>query len=67
MTDIRTAEMIDDDHRPYTVHSPSKITLRPEAKFWAREHGLSNIELAKHLLAQERLRELGHTQRDGES
>jgi hypothetical protein len=40
------------DELPYTVHSKTKITLHPEAKFWAEEHGLSLEEMARHLLAQ---------------
>jgi hypothetical protein len=45
------------DDRPYEVLSPTKIRLGPEAKFWAREHGLSLAEMAKYLLAQDRINE----------
>jgi hypothetical protein len=31
--------------------------LRPDAKFWAQEHGMGLEQLAKYLLNRERLRE----------
>jgi hypothetical protein len=41
--------------KPYTVHSPTKITLGPTAREWAREWGMSDVEMAKHLLARHQL------------
>jgi hypothetical protein len=46
--------MIDGD-RPYVIESPTRIRLGPEAKFWAQEHGLTLEQMAKYLLARERL------------
>jgi hypothetical protein len=56
-----------DDERPYVIESPTRIRLGPVAKDWAQAYGLSLEEMARHLLAQEKLRASGITQRDGES
>jgi hypothetical protein len=48
-----------DNEKPYTVHSETKITLSQDAKFWAKEHGLSLNEMAQYLLNREKLRENG--------
>jgi hypothetical protein len=56
-----------DDDKPYVIHSPSKITLSPLAKAWAREWGMTDAEMAKHLLGQEKLRQAGLTQKPGEN
>jgi hypothetical protein len=44
------------DEKPYTVHSRTKITLHPEALYWAKEHGYSSKEeleqFAQYLLTQ---------------
>jgi hypothetical protein len=48
-----------EDDRPYVIESPTRIKLGPEAKYWARQHGLSLEELARYLLQQDRLREQG--------
>jgi hypothetical protein len=53
--------------KPYEIHNDSRITLSPVAKDWAIEFGLTLEEMARHLLAQERLRDSGMTQRQGES
>ena len=49
--------MIDD--RPYTILSPTKIRLGPDAKHWAHEYGMSLEEFARYLLHQHRHQE-GH-------
>jgi hypothetical protein len=38
------------DDRPYTVESPTRIRLGPDAKFWARTHGMTLVQFAKFLL-----------------
>jgi hypothetical protein len=43
------------DDKPYTVESPTRIRLGPEAKFWAKEHGMSLQEMARYLLERHRL------------
>jgi hypothetical protein len=43
------------EDKPYTVHSPTKITLSPEAKYWAEQHGLSLEEMARYLLVRDKL------------
>ena len=55
------------DDKPFTIHSDTKITLSPEAKFWAQENGMTLEQMAKHLLNQARLKDSGLVQRDGEN
>lgn len=55
------------DDSPFTIHSDTKITLGPTAKEWAQEWGMSLDELGKHLLQQERLRQQGLLQPEGEN
>jgi len=43
------------DDRPFVVHSATRITLSPTAREWAREWGMSDIEMARHLLARHQL------------
>jgi hypothetical protein len=45
------------EDRPYTIESPTRIRLGPEAKFWAQEHGMSLEEMARFLINRERLKE----------
>jgi hypothetical protein len=45
------------DDRPYVVHSPTKIVLGPTAREWAREFNMTDVEMAKHLLARHQLGE----------
>jgi hypothetical protein len=45
------------DEKPYTIHSPTKITLSPDARFWAKEHGMSLEEMARYLLNQDKLKD----------
>jgi len=56
-----------EDERPYVVESPTRIRLGPIAKELARQHGMSLVEMARHLLEQEKMRDAGLTQREGES
>ena len=56
-----------EDERPYVIESPTRIRLGPTAKEWAQAYGLSLEEMARHLLAQEKLRASGITQRQGEN
>jgi hypothetical protein len=56
-----------DDEQPFVIHSATKITLSPLAKEWAAQYGMTLEEMAKHLLAQERLRASGMNQRQGEN
>jgi hypothetical protein len=40
------------DDRPFVVHSATKITLKPDALDWAREWGMTDVQMAKWLLAR---------------
>jgi hypothetical protein len=55
------------DDRKFVIESPTRITLGPEAKELARQQGMSLEDMAKHLLQQDRLRQTGDTQREGEN
>jgi hypothetical protein len=57
---------MDTSSKPFVIHSDSKITLGPEAREMAKMHGLSEEQLAKHLLAMNRQREAGLVQKEGE-
>jgi hypothetical protein len=41
-----------DEEKPFVIHSDKKITLNREAREWAKEWGMTEIEMAKHLLKQ---------------
>jgi hypothetical protein len=56
-----------DDDRPYVIHSPTKITLKPMAREMCKMHGMSEEQMARHLLQQHKLQESGLIQRDGEN
>jgi hypothetical protein len=58
---------MDDEQPPYIIHSPTKITLKPTARELARMHGMTEEQLAKHLLQQQALQEAGLTQKQGEN
>jgi len=45
------------DDKPYTIHSPTKITLSADARWWAKQHGMTDQQMAKYLLDRERLGE----------
>jgi hypothetical protein len=53
--------------KPYEILSPTSVKLSALAREMAKMHGMSEIELVRHLLAQDRLRKAGLLQRDGES
>jgi len=38
------------DDRPFVVHSATKITLKADALDWAREWGMTQVQMAKWLL-----------------
>jgi len=50
------------DDELFTIESPTRIRLSPMAKLIAVESGKSLEDMARHLLDQQRKRELGHTQ-----
>ena len=54
---------VDDSERPYKV-TGSKVWLSRTAKEFARTYGLSDAEMARYLMQQERLREAGVTDAD---
>jgi hypothetical protein len=56
-----------DDDKPYIIHSATKITLSSLAKEMARMHGMSEVEMARHLLQQDQLQDAGMIQKEGES
>jgi hypothetical protein len=58
---------MDNDDKPYVIESATRIRLGPLAKEMAAANGMNLIEMARHLLQQEKLRESGWIQRDGES
>jgi hypothetical protein len=58
---------MDDSEQPFKVLSPTKVWLSATARQLASMHNMSEEEMAKHLLAQHRLQELGLVQRSGES
>jgi hypothetical protein len=58
---------VTNDDRPFVIQSPTKITLTPTAREMAKLHGMTETELARHLLKQEELRKTGLTQQTGES
>jgi hypothetical protein len=61
------ASIVMNDDQPFKIHSPSRITLTTTAREMAKMHGMSEKDLARHLLEQERLRQSGETQQVGES
>ena len=56
-----------EDDKPYTIHSPTKITLGPLARELAKAHGMTEIEMGKHLLQQHALQQAGLTRKQGEN
>jgi hypothetical protein len=47
--------------QPFTIHSPTKITLSPTAQRQAREYGMTLAEFGKYLLQREKMRNAGLT------
>jgi hypothetical protein len=54
------------DDQPYEVIAPGQIRLSPTAREWALQFGMTEKEMARHLLEQDRLRRAGLIQRHGE-
>jgi hypothetical protein len=46
-----------DSEKPYTIESPTRIRLGPEAKYWAQQYGMTLEEFARYLMD-------AHNQRD---
>ena len=55
------------DDKPYLVLGPGRIQMSPTAREWAREFGMTENEMARHLIEQDRLHKAGLLQCDGES
>jgi hypothetical protein len=58
---------MDDSDQPFKILSSTKVWLSQTARQLAAMQNISERDMAKHLLAQERLRELGLVQKQGES
>jgi hypothetical protein len=56
-----------EDDRPFVIESLTRIKLRPAAREWARQYGMSDEQMARHLLQQDAQRQLGLTQKPGEN
>jgi hypothetical protein len=50
----------------YEILSQGRIRLSPAALEWAAEFGMTESEMARHLIEQDRLRKAGLIQREGE-
>jgi hypothetical protein len=57
----------DDNKPPYTIESETRVRLGPVAREMARMHNMTETELARHLLQQEKLRKSGLGQKQGEN
>jgi hypothetical protein len=57
----------DDDGKPFEILSPTKIRLGPIAREMCKMHNMSETEMARHLLQQEKLRTSGLSQKQGEN
>jgi len=55
------------DDKLYTVHPDTRITLSPLARELAKANGMTETEMAKHLLQQDKLRKSGLSQKQGEN
>ena len=55
---------VPDDGKLYRVLSPSKIWLSPEARELCALHGMTETEMARHLLDRHKLAQAGLIQRD---
>jgi hypothetical protein len=56
-----------DDDRPFVIEGPTRIRLMPIAREMAKMHGMSETEMAQHLLRQHALQDAGMVQKEGES
>ena len=52
---------------PFKILSATKIWLSREARDMAAANGMNEIQMARHLLNQNELRETGLIQREGEN
>jgi hypothetical protein len=59
--------VVNNDDKPYVIESATRIRLGPLAKEMAAANGMNLNEMARHLLQQDKLRQAGMIQRDGES
>jgi hypothetical protein len=55
------------DEKPYEILSATKVRLGPEARELAKLSGVSEQQMARFLLEQNRLRESGQIQKDHEN
>src|SRR5262249_34177057 len=55
---------VDDSERPYRVLGPRKIWLSKTAREFGKGYGVSDREMADHLLRMDRIREAGMTDAD---
>jgi hypothetical protein len=58
---------MDDSDQPFKILSPTKVWLSATARQLAAMHNMSEEQMARHVLAQDRLQELGLVQKQGES
>jgi hypothetical protein len=58
---------MEDDGKPFVIESPSRVRLSPLAREMAKMHGMSEVEMCKHLLNQHALRRSGLAQKEGEN
>jgi hypothetical protein len=56
-----------DDESLFRIESPTRVWLSKDARDLARSNGMSDAELARHLLQQHNAREAGLIQRVGEN
>jgi phage antirepressor YoqD-like protein len=55
-----------DERKPYEILSSTKVRLGPTARELAKLSGVTEQQMARFLLEQNRLRESGQIQKDGE-
>ena len=60
------SKMIDDNDKHFTIHSDSRVTLSPAARELCKLHGMTEEQMAQHLLNQHRLEQAGQIQKPGE-
>ena len=58
---------MDTSTKPYIIHSDTRVTLGPEARELCRFHGMTERQMAEHLLKQHKLQQAGLIQKDGEN
>jgi len=58
---------MDTSTKPYIIHSDTRVTLGAEARELCRFHGMSERQMAEHLLKQHKLQQAGLVQKDGEN